>query len=537
MSGSKCVPRPSTMIIAGPLRRQGGLVGPGLDQRVVDVHHRHQPAGQRNGRAAQAARIARSVPTLVVRVDDFLGRASTSLSCTPARCSALSRLSWPSVACRFISAYSSSVRWPGLVQHGVGDADLADVVQRRQRGDEIDALGREHPPVGGLAARVVASSRTYSWVRRACRPVSSSRVSVSEVSVWTMSCWACSRRRSRRRPGAVRRRAAAPRHGRAEAQAGQRADRRDHGAGRAEEQARAPNQTAAPGRPPRQRRGGAAPRHAPPRRARRRGQRESTAPAVGAGRWPAPPSSVSATVACSSTPGKRGSSGVATTSRTPSAVAPTKTIRPVNVPGGEPPGEHVGGRQVRVGAAGTAQPQQHLAAARRAPRVRVAEPQPHACRRRRVRGAGPGCGQVHGGQRERGIGPAVERASIGTPAQHAVAVGRGVDGARRLAAARPSAHAADRAGRPRRAPPARSARRAARTGSSGVQHARPLAAHRAAGGSKVRAKPATTGAPAIAAASSSRSVEVGPPPGALAAPSRSGSEKRMSKAMAAAPAS
>ena len=39
---------------------------------------------------------------------------------------------------------------PRLVQDGVGDADLADVVQRRQRGDQVDPLRRQHPPVGGL---------------------------------------------------------------------------------------------------------------------------------------------------------------------------------------------------------------------------------------------------------------------------------------------------------------------------------------------------------------------------------------------------
>ena len=71
-----------------------------------------------------------------------------------------------------------------------------------------------------------------------------------------------------------------------------------------------------------------------------------------------PPSSVSASVACSSTPGKRGSSAVATTSRTPSAVAPTKTIRPASRPAGTRPGEHVGGRHVRKRAAGAAKPKE-----------------------------------------------------------------------------------------------------------------------------------------------------------------------------------
>ena len=38
---------------------------------------------------------------------------------------------------------------PRLVQDGVGDADLADVVERRQRGDQLDPLRGQHPAVEG----------------------------------------------------------------------------------------------------------------------------------------------------------------------------------------------------------------------------------------------------------------------------------------------------------------------------------------------------------------------------------------------------
>ena len=60
--------------LAGAVGRQRGLVGAGLDQGVVGVDHRDQPPGERNRGAAQAARIARAVPALVVGVDDLLGQ-------------------------------------------------------------------------------------------------------------------------------------------------------------------------------------------------------------------------------------------------------------------------------------------------------------------------------------------------------------------------------------------------------------------------------------------------------------------------------
>ena len=55
--------------------RQGGFVDALADQRVVDVGDRHQPRGERDGLAVEALRIARSVPTPMMRIDDLRGAA------------------------------------------------------------------------------------------------------------------------------------------------------------------------------------------------------------------------------------------------------------------------------------------------------------------------------------------------------------------------------------------------------------------------------------------------------------------------------
>ena len=59
----------------------------------------------------------------------------------------MSRLSWPSVGMPLHLGVLGVGQMAGLVQDGVGDADLADVVERRQGGDQVDPLGRQDPPV------------------------------------------------------------------------------------------------------------------------------------------------------------------------------------------------------------------------------------------------------------------------------------------------------------------------------------------------------------------------------------------------------
>ena len=49
----------------------------------------------------------------------------------------------PCAGCFRISASSSAVSAPGLVQQPIGHADLADVVERREARQQFDALGRQ----------------------------------------------------------------------------------------------------------------------------------------------------------------------------------------------------------------------------------------------------------------------------------------------------------------------------------------------------------------------------------------------------------
>src|SRR5262245_60547860 len=53
--------------------RQGLPVHSTARQRVVDVDHRHDAARNRNVLASQPARVAMSIPSLVVRVHNLLG--------------------------------------------------------------------------------------------------------------------------------------------------------------------------------------------------------------------------------------------------------------------------------------------------------------------------------------------------------------------------------------------------------------------------------------------------------------------------------
>ena len=136
--------------VAGLLWRQRVLVGAGFHERVVDIHHGQQPAGQGDRRAPQASRVARTVPPLVVRIDDLLGNPQ-HVGVADAR--ELLRVEDAVVAegrMRLHLGVFGVREIPGFVQHVVGDADLADVVQRRQRGDEVDALGRQDRRIGRL---------------------------------------------------------------------------------------------------------------------------------------------------------------------------------------------------------------------------------------------------------------------------------------------------------------------------------------------------------------------------------------------------
>ena len=106
---------------------------------------------------------------------------------TPASCSAFRITSRPYSGCRRISRALVRRELARLVQHAIGDAHLADVVQRRQAGQQLDALGRQVVAVLRIAAPAARPARARS---AACAtsglPGLGSRMPVSDSSVCTI---------------------------------------------------------------------------------------------------------------------------------------------------------------------------------------------------------------------------------------------------------------------------------------------------------------------------------------------------------------
>jgi hypothetical protein len=119
-----------------PIQRPGG-------GRVVNVDDGHHAALDWNFPAAQPARIPGAVPSLVMGVDDvFRHRENRVVAHADAAFGLqdhfVSVLGMPLHLLELVGSQCA-----GLIQDVIGDADLADVVQRRQARDQIDPFGRQ----------------------------------------------------------------------------------------------------------------------------------------------------------------------------------------------------------------------------------------------------------------------------------------------------------------------------------------------------------------------------------------------------------
>ena len=169
-AGSKCVPRPLTMkattssCCIGPGRR--GASGPRRTRPLTPSRVR-----QSGSPCRAALRDTRSRPTFRGGCRRCPWRwSSVTSSRTPTSRSAFRMTSRPCTGCLRISTSSSAVSAPGLFSRLSGTPDLADVVQRRQRRQQIDALRRQIGGVFGMRASSCARTRVYCCVRRECLP-------------------------------------------------------------------------------------------------------------------------------------------------------------------------------------------------------------------------------------------------------------------------------------------------------------------------------------------------------------------------------
>src|SRR5436190_13726648 len=110
---------------------------------IVHVDERHDPARDRNRRAAQALRVSGSVPTLVMRIYDVLRHLERGIV---AHADARFGLEDDVPAESGMFPHFRELLWgqrPRLVEDVIGNAHLPDVVQRRQAREQIDPFARE----------------------------------------------------------------------------------------------------------------------------------------------------------------------------------------------------------------------------------------------------------------------------------------------------------------------------------------------------------------------------------------------------------
>ena len=131
--------------------RERGLVHTLADERVVHVGHGHEARRHGDGVALEAFGVARAIPLLLVAVGDFLGHAEERHAHAQAPLGLLDGIA-PQRGVGFHDLELLHRQLARLEQDGVGDADLADVVQRRRLVQQVDHAVGEH--VG--EARVVA---------------------------------------------------------------------------------------------------------------------------------------------------------------------------------------------------------------------------------------------------------------------------------------------------------------------------------------------------------------------------------------------
>ena len=124
LAGMEALPRRCAVQqpMAGRLMRQRRFIGAFLAQGGIDVAERDQPRRRRDRLAAEAMRIARPIPALMVHERHFRRQGQ-------------SRLPRGSQYIMTILGMAPNERVffrrkpPGLVEHGIGHHELADIVQ------------------------------------------------------------------------------------------------------------------------------------------------------------------------------------------------------------------------------------------------------------------------------------------------------------------------------------------------------------------------------------------------------------------------
>ncbi len=128
---------------ASLLVREGRLVHALADERVVHVGHRHQPRRDGNRIARQPQRVTAAVPLLLVAVGDFLGHAQERHPHAQPPLGVLDGVA----AERGVGLHDLELlggELARLEEDAVGNADLADVVQRRGFVEQVDHALVEH---------------------------------------------------------------------------------------------------------------------------------------------------------------------------------------------------------------------------------------------------------------------------------------------------------------------------------------------------------------------------------------------------------
>ena len=124
--------------VVGFLVGEGGLIDAFAGDRIEDIGQGHQAGGHRDGIAGQGIGVAAAVPFLVVVAGDLLGDGEEfdRLFCIGFGLG-------DGVAAQFGMGLHDfeffRAQLAGLLQDVVGNADLADIVQRRRAGNRIDA--------------------------------------------------------------------------------------------------------------------------------------------------------------------------------------------------------------------------------------------------------------------------------------------------------------------------------------------------------------------------------------------------------------
>ncbi len=161
--GSRWVPRrlPSSSITSA--ERPGVLVRARREQRVEDVADGADPRGQRDLVSLQPLRVAASVPALVVAARDLLGHLDQLGLRAGENARADRRV-------RLHLLPLGGIELPRLQQDLVGDADLADVVQRACVAQQVRLARRSCRPRGRAARRAGPCARCARRSRRRAIP-------------------------------------------------------------------------------------------------------------------------------------------------------------------------------------------------------------------------------------------------------------------------------------------------------------------------------------------------------------------------------